>query len=238
MANAHVKYPPVYVVNGGTGLPPPLPPKPGLKRIQTRRNYLIQNLLLALVCLALGGLLVEGCLIYQLHRATNTTEPDPEQAKTSAQKGEKTNVFPMKPRPPLMLNPSKPLAHLTDANKPAKKGIMKWNENKNSVLHQLKYRDGTLIIQKEGYYYVYSKLSYNADGPSFIQTVEKNSTRFLGRSITLLRYSRYNPKPPNKGNISKENLPQTLRWNVPDDTPRTGNGIRHVGKEWREFQKK
>lgn len=74
MADGRVSYPSVFVVDGGTGFPPPLPPKPGQSRIRTLRTNLIQKLLLVLVCLALCGLLVEGCFIYQLHRANQTSQ--------------------------------------------------------------------------------------------------------------------------------------------------------------------
>lgn len=77
---------------------------------------------------------------------------------------------------------------------------MQWNENGDLLLYHLKYEKGKLRIQKGGYYYVYSKLSYSADGPTFIQTVKKITPRYMGDTITLLTHSRFSVKPSHKGN--------------------------------------
>ncbi|XP_058233247.1 tumor necrosis factor ligand superfamily member 14 [Hemibagrus wyckioides] len=204
MADGRFLKPSVFVVDGGTGFPPPLPPKPGQRRIQKRKKLLIQNLLVVLVCLALAGLLVEGFFIYRLHHTNQTQVSIPAQPKTEALQGERIKEQPSKEsRPPTIPNPSKPLAHLTVAKKPEKEGIVEWNGNENgeSFVYQFKYKDGKLIVRKEGYYYVYSKLSYSADSTSFSYTVERDTTRYLGKSITLLRHNRYNAKPVHKSNV-------------------------------------
>ncbi|KAG7317349.1 hypothetical protein KOW79_019647 [Hemibagrus wyckioides] len=183
MADGRFLKPSVFVVDGGTGFPPPLPPKPGQRRIQKRKKLLIQNLLVVLVCLALAGLLVEGFFIYRLHHTNQTQVSIPAQPKTEALQGERIKEQPSKEsRPPTIPNPSKPLAHLTVAKKPEKEGIVEWNGNENgeSFVYQFKYKDGKLIVRKEGYYYVYSKLSYSADSTSFSYTVERDTTRYLG----------------------------------------------------------
>lgn len=76
MADCH-KYPSVFVVDGCTGFPPPLPPKPGQTRTRNQRTRLIQNILLVLVCLALFGLFVEGIFIYSLHNKANHNDTTP-----------------------------------------------------------------------------------------------------------------------------------------------------------------
>ncbi|KAK3532800.1 hypothetical protein QTP86_028480, partial [Hemibagrus guttatus] len=232
MTDSRFFQPSVFVVDGGSSFPPPLPPKPGQRRIQKRKKRLIQNLLLVLVCLALAGLLVEGCFIYKLYDSNQTqvsvsedfalsitassTSASPktealqvpstdEHVHTNRVSGARNDEQPFtkKSRPPTILNPSKPLAHLIVAKKPEKEGIMKWNDDEtgDSILYQFKYRDGKLIVRKEGYYYVYSKLSYSADGASFSYTVERNTTRYLGKSITLLRHNRYDARPVHKSNV-------------------------------------
>ncbi|MCJ8746042.1 hypothetical protein PDJAM_G00137170 [Pangasius djambal] len=202
MADGYVSYPSVFVVDSGTKLPP-LPPKPGQTRIQNRRNRQIQNILLVLVCLALIGLLVEGCFIYYLHWNNKTSEDKSDNPQTEARRGpNEENPITKKPKLPTILHPSKPLAHLTAGDKkPKKDGIMEWKENGDSILYGLIHRDGKLIVQKEGYYYVYSKLSYSAEGPPFIQMVKKNTTRYLGNSITLLTYYRHNSNSVHKGSM-------------------------------------
>lgn len=82
---------------------------------------------------------------------------------------------------------------------------MKWNDDGQSLLYKLEYRDGKLIIQEEGYYYVYSKLTYGAEG-HFSQTVEKNTTRYLGGSIKLLEYRRHNLNLTNTGSMRSSYL--------------------------------
>lgn len=80
MAHGRVSYPSVFVVDSDAKFPPPLPPKPGQTRIQYRRNHLIQNILLVLVCLALCGIIVEGYFIYKLHKNNQTSEAVSENA--------------------------------------------------------------------------------------------------------------------------------------------------------------
>ncbi|GAA6083825.1 tumor necrosis factor ligand superfamily member 14 [Tachysurus ichikawai] len=210
MADGRVVHPSIFVVDSGIGFPPPLLPKPGEKRIQKRRKHLIQKTLSVLVCLALLGLLVEAFFIYSLHHTNQTTESNPVSPKTEALKGSQNEDQPVsrKSRPFTIMNPTKPLAHLTVAKKPEKEGIMEWSDNEtgDSIRFQLKYRDGKLIIQKEGFYYVYSKLSYSADGPSFIYTVERNTSRYLGKPINLLRSSSYNSKPVQRINVRDSSL--------------------------------
>ncbi|KAF4073657.1 hypothetical protein AMELA_G00245820 [Ameiurus melas] len=210
MTDGCVKYPSVFVVDGGTGFPPPLPPKPGQTRIRNQRNRLIQNILLVLVCLALFGLFVEGIFIYSLHAKANhndTAQSNSLEPKTDALKGgrDKEHVK-KKPKQQTSLHPSKPLAHLAAGDtKPQKDGIMKWRDVQNST-YELEYNDGKLIVQKDGFYYVYSKLSYTADGTSFIQMVQWSTSRYLNKPITLLRYSRRNSKPVQKDTLRSSYL--------------------------------
>lgn len=81
---------------------------------------------------------------------------------------------------------------------------MEWNLDGDSIIYGLEYRDGKLIVQKEGYYYVYSKLCYSADHFNFIQNVEKNTTRYLGNAIALLSYRRHDSKSAKSDNNSNK----------------------------------
>ncbi|KAM9494735.1 tumor necrosis factor ligand superfamily member 14-like isoform 1-T2 [Clarias gariepinus] len=200
MADKCMSYSSVFVVDSGTISPPPLPPKPGLTRMKTRRNHLVQKTLIVLVLLSFCGLAVEGYFIYNLY--INGDQP-----KTAAEQGDHINPIPVtrKPKPPTILVPPKPLAHLAARNNPENEGIMKWNDDGQSLLYKLEYRDGKLIIQEGGYYYVYSKLTYGAEG-HFSQTVEKNTTRYLGGSIKLLEYRRHDLNSANKGSMRNSYL--------------------------------
>lgn len=204
------KYPSVFVVDGCTGFPPPLPPKPGQTRTRNQRNRLIQNILLVLVCLALFGLFVEGIFIYSLHNRANhndTTPSRPVEPKTEARKGgHNKQPDDKKTKQSTFLHPSKPLAHLSAGDtKPKEDGIMKWKDVQNST-YELEYKDGKLIVQKEGFYYVYSKLSYTADGMSFTQMVQWSTSRYLNKPITLLTYHRRNSKSGQNGTLRSSYL--------------------------------
>lgn len=82
---------------------------------------------------------------------------------------------------------------------------MKWKDVQNST-YELEYKDGKLIVQKEGFYYVYSKLSYAADGTSFTQMVQWSTSRYLNKPITLLTYHRRNSKSVQKGTLRSSYL--------------------------------
>lgn len=82
---------------------------------------------------------------------------------------------------------------------------MEWNDDANPI-YELKYNNGNLIIQKEGFYYVYAKLSFSADGPSFIQTVKKTTQLYMGGEIPLLSYRRHSPNLVQKGTMRSSYL--------------------------------
>lgn len=55
------------------------------------------------------------------------------------------------------------------------------------LLHGMIYKDGGLIIQKEGYYYVYSKVSFS---DVFQHSVTFSNDKFIG-NVTLLQSRKY-----------------------------------------------
>lgn len=61
---------------------------------------------------------------------------------------------------------------------------MHWNVS-DPLLHGMIYKDGRLTIQKEGYYYVYSKVSF-IDSGEFWHSVTLSTDRYPG-NITLMR---------------------------------------------------
>ncbi len=74
-------------------------------------------------------------------------------------------------------------------------GVVLWHENQ-SILHQVKYKanEGKLIIEKEGYYSVYSKINFKEDNIIFSHSVLWVTHRYVGNEITLLQSSRLHPK--------------------------------------------
>lgn len=83
---------------------------------------------------------------------------------------------------------------------------MEWNVEGNSLIYKFNYNKGKLIVQKEGYYYVYSKLSYSEDYSSFIQMLKMDTNLYDGDYPALITYRRHNPKPVQKGTLSDSYL--------------------------------
>ncbi|KAI4877505.1 hypothetical protein NFI96_027201, partial [Prochilodus magdalenae] len=206
MAGKGVEYPSVFVVDSRTGIPP-LPPKPGQRLAQNRRNRTTQIMLFILVSMALLGIVVEACFIYHLYKTKHGSEPDEvsQAEKPSAQRGEHIVVSPPTPpktRPPPFKKPTKPLAHLmAGREQPGTDGVMPWTVNVEHDFHQVEYTENKLVVQKEGYYYIYSKLTFDGDKDSFTHLMVMTTKRFASPfPIELLRY-RYHrnvTKPPKK----------------------------------------
>ncbi len=86
---------------------------------------------------------------------------------------------------------SSPLADQKPVN-----GVVLWHENHPSILHHVKHKakEGKLIIEKEGYYSVYSKIHFMEDNIIFSHSVLQETQRYVGNAILLLESSRLHPK--------------------------------------------
>ncbi|RXN03941.1 tumor necrosis factor ligand superfamily member 14-like protein [Labeo rohita] len=186
MAPGKVSYPTVYVVDSQMK-PPPLPPKPARRQ----RKDVIQTLLMILVCVALCGMAVEACFIYHLFTSKeNHTSTD--EMQTAMRKQDKEHTVTPKQKLLGEMKPSKPMAQLTTGEKPVN-GVVLWHENHESILHHVKHNaaEGRLIIEKEGYYSVYSKISFRDDNMICIHSVLRLTHRYVGEadaSEMLLRF--------------------------------------------------
>ncbi|XP_035470157.2 tumor necrosis factor ligand superfamily member 14 [Scophthalmus maximus] len=183
-ARAKDGHPFVYVVDSHAGLPP-VPPRLRPKR---RRAGAAQTLLFLLVVVALCGMALEACFLYHLY----TLEPAAS-ASSSQLTGGEEGTSPTD-WPSYDVLPSKPVAHLTDGQDVVHgQQIMSWSQTANPICYGMEYRNGSLIIQKEGFYYVYSKVFFRNGGP-FHHTVDKNTERYSQKSITLLMSRTYSTK--------------------------------------------
>ncbi|KAM9394257.1 tumor necrosis factor ligand superfamily member 14 [Pholidichthys leucotaenia] len=181
---AECGYPPGYVVNTHTTRPP-VPPR--LRERQTRSGV-AQTLLFVLVSLALFGMTIEACLIYRLYQ-----NESPESPSYHKQIGDEGFTTPTQ-YPSYGILPSKPVAHLTDGfNVVHGKQIMAWSMDAEPLLYEMEYKDKSLIIQKEGYYYVYSKVFF-LDSGIFHHSVKMHTEKYRGNSITLLESRKYSPR--------------------------------------------
>ncbi|KAK5856170.1 hypothetical protein PBY51_007786 [Eleginops maclovinus] len=179
-------YPSVYVVDTHANRPP-VPPRLSQKAQRARP---VQTLLILLVSLALFGMAIEACFIYHLYQPAGSDTS----ASSSMLIGGK-DVSSTTDIPSLVIPPSKPVAHLTDGSDVVHgKTIMAWSMEADPLLHEMDYKNQSLIIQKEGYYYVYSKVSF-LDTDFFNHSIHRKTERYVGKSIPLLLSKKHTDKP-------------------------------------------
>ncbi|XP_067426486.1 tumor necrosis factor ligand superfamily member 14-like isoform X2 [Thunnus thynnus] len=173
-------HPSVYVVDSHATFPP-VPPRLSQGR---RRAGVGQTLLFILMSVALCGMTIEACLIYRLYQAESVTSASV--SKIIA--GISATATKLRSR---VISPSKPVAHLTDGQDVVHaKDIMAWSTDADPLLYKIDYKDRSLVIQKEGYYYVYSKVSFSDNG-IFHHRVDLRTEKFTGKSINLLKSRKY-----------------------------------------------
>lgn len=194
MVQGGVDFPSVFVVDSKVR-PPPLPPKPGRKQ----RSEVVQKLLVILVFLALCGMAVEACFIFHLYTSIGKHQTPQSDPQTAMSKQEQEHTMPPKQRPSGILYPSKPMAQLTTGHTGT--GIMLWNISQESILYRIKHKEkeGKLIIEKEGYYSIYSKIHFEETSTIFSHSVVRTSPRYAGGEMLLLQSSRLLPKPMRTG---------------------------------------
>ncbi|KAJ7989612.1 hypothetical protein DPEC_G00306330 [Dallia pectoralis] len=191
MATGAAPYPSVFMVDTHAAYPP-LPPKlkhPG------RRGSAVQYLLFLLIALAFCGLAIEACFIYHLY-SRNAYEESGSIARSVQDEQDILPPIPVTQRPNPVVLPSKPVAHLTAApQKDRRDGVLVWNMDEPPLLYGMKYKDGKLVIGKEGYYYVYSKIVFSMVNSSLEHSVCKFTPRYSEQiPITLLQSKKYYPK--------------------------------------------
>lgn len=80
-------------------------------------------------------------------------------------------------------------------------GIMLWNASQESILYHIKHKEkeGKLIIEREGYYSIYSKIHFEEISLFFTHSVMRTSPRYTGGEMLLLQSNRQHPKPMRAG---------------------------------------
>ncbi|XP_059204588.1 tumor necrosis factor ligand superfamily member 14 [Centropristis striata] len=174
-------YPSVFVVDTHATLPP-VPPRLSQRRQQVGA---VQTVLILLVSVALCGMVIEACFIYRLHH----TESAASSSFSKQIAGQDVPLTTESPR--RFLLPSKPVAHLTGVQTVEHGNqIMAWSMVAGPLLHEMYYKNRSLVIQKEGYYYVYSKVFF-LDSNVFHHSVHRNTQLYAGKSIPLLMARKY-----------------------------------------------
>ncbi|XP_074485235.1 tumor necrosis factor ligand superfamily member 14-like [Sebastes fasciatus] len=159
-----------------------------------------QKSLLLLVGLALLGLVVEGCFIYSLYKKTQEFSPcksHPLCQDLSGQQGDtmsqmrtkESNEIPTV-RPHLDQLQQRPFAQLIGSNTPkGENNVVLWlNTAGETVINNMVYENGRLIVEKDGYYYLYSKVTLNASEECvLIQHKVMKGTKAYGNKIELMK---------------------------------------------------
>ncbi|XP_036399550.1 tumor necrosis factor ligand superfamily member 14-like [Megalops cyprinoides] len=208
MAEGGVAYPQVFVVeNPGALAPAPLPAEP-----RPRRTSLPQRLLYLLVTLALCGVAVEAFFIARLyarpavpsdtatHAKQQGGQGDSGLDRKSSEDGKEVEVSPTKRTSPVV-KPQKPSAHLTDAHFPAPddEGVLRWGLNGDAFTHEIKHEGSRLLIVREGYYYIYSKVFFTEPSCAMFKHLVLRSTQRYSKPMELMKSKRFScssPKQP------------------------------------------
>uniref|UniRef100_A0A3P8SCZ4 THD domain-containing protein n=1 Tax=Amphiprion percula TaxID=161767 RepID=A0A3P8SCZ4_AMPPE len=182
-----------------------------------------QRLLLPLVVLAVLGLIIEGFLIHKLYQKTealslprshslcqNLSNPQTsgQMGGTMTQVGSKeSNDIP----PVTTQAQQRPFAHLMGPSSPAgENNVVQWTKEDEAITQNMKYEKGHLIIEKEGYYYLYSKVQLNtAEECELIQHRVMKDTSAYGHAIELMKSKSFHcwtPKPTTAKALGKEDM--------------------------------
>uniref|UniRef100_A0A8D3BYB5 THD domain-containing protein n=1 Tax=Scophthalmus maximus TaxID=52904 RepID=A0A8D3BYB5_SCOMX len=106
----------------------------------------------------------------------------------------------------------RPFAHLMGSNSPVGvNNVVQWiDKSGDAITHNMSYDKGQLLVEKEGFYYLYSKVQLNAavECSLILHKVMKNTTAY-GQPIELMRSKSFRcrtPKPPSAKASAGEDL--------------------------------
>nr|BAN82747.1 tumor necrosis factor superfamily member 14 [Oplegnathus fasciatus] len=174
-----------------------------------------QKFLLLLVGLTMLGLVVEGCLIYNLYKKTqafsickshplcqNLSDP-----KTSGQEDgalmsrvgpKESNEIPTV-QPRLEQVQQRPFAQLIGSGSPeGEDNVVQWvHQGGDTITRYMGYNKGRLLVEKDGHYYLYSKVTMNAaEDCALIQHKVMKVTKAYGHPIELMKSKSYHCRTP------------------------------------------
>ncbi|KAJ8349183.1 hypothetical protein AAFF_G00184060 [Aldrovandia affinis] len=91
-----------------------------------------------------------------------------------------------------VIKPRKPIAHLTGWDPPRSDGILLWDSvYRNAFMQDLDYKEGGLVVQKEGYYYVYSKVYFTEPRCSMFRHTVLWRTPRITSDLKLMESKRF-----------------------------------------------
>lgn len=153
--------------------------------------------LLLLVGLALVGLLFEGYFIYKLYqkvepnclsRFHSICQNQSNRETSSQQTGSIMSQVGLKDRNQITMQ-QRPFAHLLGSNNlTSENNLMQWVKQGDTFTHDMRHNKDGLIVEKEGFYYVYSKVQLNAaEDCLLIQHKVMKFTRAYDKPIGLMK---------------------------------------------------
>ncbi|XP_027008790.2 tumor necrosis factor ligand superfamily member 6 [Tachysurus fulvidraco] len=169
----------------------PVPPKQRIKG-----TYVLYTLL----GLALCGMFMEGILIYQLNQrisALENSEAISHPAKLIGENNSKTDAgskeVPPTPRKTKKEGDIKSAAFLHLMHPPTSaQGAIQWSDiGFPAFTHSFNYSNGSLIIHKEGFYYLFSKVSFTNNCSAIRHEVKLKSSRYSNKPISLMVDNRH-----------------------------------------------
>lgn len=161
--------------------------------------------LLLLVGLSMLGIVIEGCLIYNLYQKTEASKlcespllchnlsnasasGEKESGSSSKQVGSKESneISPLHTQ-----RQERPFAHLLGSSLDNGEGnVVQWQQAGESVIQRMTYNDNVgLIVQQPGYYYLYSKLQlqFSHEDCTLIQHKVMRNTSAYGAPLELMK---------------------------------------------------
>ncbi|XP_040892301.1 tumor necrosis factor ligand superfamily member 14-like [Toxotes jaculatrix] len=187
-----------------------------------------QKFLLLMVGLTMLGLVVQGFFIFSLYKKTEAlslsrSHPFNQNLSNPISSGQQggtilsqvgsreSNEIHIQP-PRLQQVPQKPFAHLMGSSSPVgEDNVVQWlHEGGEAITRNMSYDKGRLLVEKEGYYYLYSKVQVNvAEECLLIQHKVMKDTSAYGKPIELMKSKSFHcrtPKPTSAKSTGGEDL--------------------------------
>lgn len=204
MAEAYVaSQPQVFVVDSQASY---VPVPVGRKRMWERA---VQKLNLVLLGLVVFGLVIQGYLIHNLYKKTeamslymshpvyqNLSDPRASGLKGGiilSQVGPKDSFDASTLKPQIQQIQQKPFANLMGSSQTLDQdNVVQWlNNSGETVTRNMSHSNGRLLVEEEGYYYIYSKMTLEVKDCSFFQHQVLKDTKAYGKPIRLMNSKRH-----------------------------------------------
>ncbi|XP_028828321.1 tumor necrosis factor ligand superfamily member 14 [Denticeps clupeoides] len=175
-------YPQVFVVDPQAARGPP----PGAAR--ARRPGWKETLLCLVVAACVLGVAVEAGFIYRLCSRDEAPPPRAERKSELTNAAKSTGSESNKTGPPS----DRPSAFLRGSNPPVNGSTLQWSTGSGTFIHGMKYaKNGSLAVAEEGWYYFYSKVSFNEPQCSAVKYKMMKRTPRYKNPIEVVRSLSY-----------------------------------------------